>query len=106
MTHCGYCGTRILVGGKSDGNGRYCNGRCQCCGRAIQWSRQLPDTFVQQQVRDAHQCACPKCGGPGPVDVHTSYSVWSAVYLTRWVSTPRLCCRSCGVKSCLKDTAF
>jgi hypothetical protein len=106
MTHCDYCGTRILFGGKKDNGVRYCNERCQNCGRAIQWSHHLPEDFVQQQVLQAHQGECPTCSGPGPIDVHTSYSVWSAVYLTRWVSTPHVCCKSCGLKFCLKDGLF
>lgn len=104
--HCAYCGTRILIGGKRDDDVRYCNDRCQGSGRAVQWSHQLPVTFVQEQIAETHQGKCPTCGGSGPIDVHTSYSVWSALYLTRWVSSPHLCCRSCGVKFCLKDTAF
>ena len=106
MTHCDYCGTRILFGGKRDDAVRYCNERCQSSGRAIRRSHQLPDALVQKQVSEAHQGPCPKCSGQGPIDVHTSYSVWSAVYLTRWVSTPHLCCKSCGLTFCLKDIAF
>jgi len=106
MAHCGYCGTRILFGGKRDHDARYCNERCQSSGRLLMFSHQLPDALVRQQVWDAHQGICPKCGGPGPIDVHTSYSVWSALLLTRWVSTPSVSCKACGVRACLKDGAF
>jgi len=33
------------------------------------------------------------------VDIHTSYSIWSIIFLTSWKSHPQLCCRKCGAKS-------
>src|SRR3989442_771976 len=33
------------------------------------------------------------------VDVHKTHTVWSAVYLTSWKSTPNIVCRSCGTKA-------
>jgi hypothetical protein len=45
-----------------------------------------------------HQGACPKCKGPGPVDVHTSYWVWSALALTRWGTQQQITCRGCAMK--------
>jgi hypothetical protein len=41
-----------------------------------------------------------------PVDVHTSYRVWSAVFLTSWSSRPHVSCQSCGRKSQIADAAF
>ena len=38
----------------------------------------------------------------GPVDVHTSHSVWSALVMTKWRSTPLVCCQSCGTKAKLQ----
>src|SRR5262249_2262490 len=106
MTYCGYCGTAALVGGMDYENVRYCDERCQSRGRLLLLSHQLPDALVQQQVQDAHQGRCPTCGVPGPIDVHPSYRVWSALVVTRWGHTPHVSCRSCGVKACLKDAAF
>lgn len=39
-------------------------------------------------------------------DVHKSYRVWSALLLTSWKTSPRVSCRSCGVKAQLGDTVF
>lgn len=107
MPHCGYCGTGILFGGKRDGDVRYCNERCQSWGHLLRFSyRRLPNSLVQQHIWDVHQGKCPSCSGPGPVDVHTSYSVWSALVLTHWASTPRMSCKRCGIRACLKDAGF
>lgn len=106
MAKCDYCGTTILFGGKRDNNGRFCNVKCQGRGRLLAISRSIPETTIQQQVWKVHQGACPRCNGSGPVDVHVSYKVWSALVLTRWTSTPQISCRSCGMKSQLASAAF
>jgi len=103
MTNCDYCGTTILFGGQQAGGLRFCNAQCASKGQLIVLSRQLPTSVVQQQVWAVHQGACPQCKGPGPVDVHTSYRVWSALIMTQWSSRPRVSCRGCGVKAKIGD---
>jgi hypothetical protein len=105
MAKCDYCGT-IIFFGKRDPNGHFCNKGCQSQGELIAVSRQLPEAAVREQIGKVHQGLCPKCGGPGPTDVHLSHRVWSALLVTSWKSTPQLCCRSCGLKSQLADLAF
>jgi hypothetical protein len=106
MAKCDYCGSTIIFGGKRDANGRFCNANCQARGGLLALSGQLPDSTVQEQVWKVHQGSCPKCNGPGPVDVHVSHKVWSALILTSWSSTPQMSCRSCGLKSQAAGTAF
>ena len=106
MAKCDYCGSTIIFGGKRDTNGRFCNANCQSRGALLALSRQLPDSAVREQMWKAHQGPCPKCNGAGPVDVHVSHKVWSAVFLTSWSSTPQMSCRSCGLKSQLAASAF
>jgi len=106
MATCDYCGSTILFGGKRDANGRFCNQKCQARGGLLAVSKQIPDATVQDQVMKAHQGPCPKCKGSGPVDVHVSHKVWSAVFLTSWSSAPQISCRSCGLKSQAAATAF
>src|SRR5207237_723035 len=106
MARCDHCGSTIIFGGKRDVNGRFCNKKCQARCGLLAISRQLPEATVQEQVWKAHQGLCPKCSGAGPVDVHVSHKVWSAVFLTSWSSTPQISCRSCGLKSQLTGTAF
>ena len=106
MAQCDYCGSTIIFGGKRDGNGRFCNQNCQGRGALLAISRQLPDSAVQDQVWKVHQGLCPKCSGSGPVDVHVSHRVWSALVVTSWRSAPQLSCRSCGIKSQAADAAI
>jgi hypothetical protein len=106
MAKCDYCGSTIIFGGKRDANGRFCNKTCQARGTLLAISRQVPDSMVQEQVMKAHQGPCPKCKGSGPVDVHVSHKVWSAVFLTSWSSTPQVSCRACGLKSQTTAAAF
>lgn len=106
MTRCDYCGSSILVGGTRDGQRRYCNATCASKGSLAAASREVPDDAVRAEVAKVHRGPCPKCRGAGPVDVHTSYRVWSAIYLTSWSSRPQVACRRCGNKARLGDTLY
>ena len=99
MARCDYCGSRILFGGARDGDLRFCNARCQQTGTLLKISRQIPDDVIQKRLWEVHQGRCPVCQGNGPVDVHTSHQVWSALVVTTWKSQPRISCRRCGIKS-------
>ena len=65
-----------------------------------------PEELIQKQVLAVHQGDCPKCGRPGPVDVHVSHRVWSAIHVTSWKSRPQVSCRACGIKAQLGDALF
>jgi len=106
MAKCDYCGSTIIFGGKRDANGRFCNQKCQGRGGLLALSRQIPEAAVQERVWKFHQGPCPKCSRSGPVDVHVTHKVWSALYLTSWSSTPQASCRSCGMKSQLGGAFF
>src|SRR5208282_2398740 len=106
MANCDYGGSTILFGGRRQGDLRFCNDRCQRAGALISISRQIPEGLVQQKTWEVHRGLCPKCGGPGPVDVHTSHRVWSALLLTSWNSRLQMSCRSCGIKAQLIDAGF
>jgi hypothetical protein len=99
MARCAYCNDLILFGGTRDGDMHFCNEKCHQSGIALTVSRFIPDDIIQSHVDEVHQGSCPVCHGQGPVDVHTSYFVWSALVITQWSSKPQLCCRRCGIKS-------
>ncbi len=69
-------------------------------------SQQIPNDVVQRSVGEVYRGTCPHCKGPGPVDVHHSYRVYSFVFMTRWESRYKVGCRSCGRKRQLGDLAF
>jgi len=106
MAHCAYCGSGILFGGVRQGAVRYCNARCANRGNLLALSYQLPAGVIQEQIFKVHQGRCPKCGGPGPIDVHMHYRVWSAVILTHWNNLQQISCRGCAVKSQLGSTLY
>lgn len=106
MAKCSYCRSTILFGGTKDGELTFCNEKCREKGVVVRLATQLPDELVQNQVAEVHQASCPKCGGQGPVDVHTSYRIWSMLLMTSWNSRPQICCKSCGVKSKLGDSVY
>ena len=106
MTKCDYCGSTILFGGARDGQRHYCNAACAGNGELAARSREVPDEAVRAEVARVHRGPCPKCGGAGPVDVQTSYRVWSALYVTNWSSRPQIACGRCGTKARIGDTVY
>src|SRR5579863_3490806 len=106
MAKCDYCGSTIIFGGKRQGEHRFCNDRCLGRGALLLVSKQVSEQVVHEALWKVHQGKCPKCGGPGPIDVHVSHKVWSALIMTRWSSAPRVLCRGCGIKSQLTDAGF
>ena len=106
MAACGACGTTILFGGTKLGEARYCNARCAQRGQLLSLSQQIPRDVVVNSVSTIFHGTCPKCSGPGPIDVYRSYRVWSALLMTRWQTFVHASCRSCGVKAQLGDALF
>lgn len=99
---CDFCGTTIVFGGVKQNGLRFCNQTCANNEAIMQASLNVPEEILHQRIREIHQGECPACSGHGPVDVHTSHWVWSALILTRWGSSPRLCCRSCARRNQLQ----
>ena len=106
MAKCSGCGTAILFGGVKRGNLRFCNETCAAQAQFLHAANQIPEEIIEDHVAQVHQGDCPKCGGPGPVDIRTSHRVFSAVVFTSWSSHPLLCCASCGRGEKLKHGAF
>src|SRR6185436_14736942 len=106
MAQCNYCRTTIFFGGVRDGQDRYCNQRCHQNGVLLKVAGNVPVETVRNEIIRLHQGNCPRCNGPGPVDVHRAYRVWSAMVLTSWSTVPVLGCRSCARKSQLGGAAF
>lgn len=99
MPRCSSCGTVIVFGGVREDDARYCNEKCRGQGFLAAVARQIPEELVAQRLEEVHQGACPKCGGPGPIDVHTAHTIWSAVWFTSLKQKPQVSCRACGIKA-------
>lgn len=106
MASCAYCNSLILFGGTRAGDLRFCDAKCAEKGRLAFAANELPQAEVAKYLGQVHRGRCPECGGAGPVDLHTSHRVWSAVFMTSWASRPVISCRPCGVKRQLGDGLF
>lgn len=106
MTRCHLCGKRIIRGGKQTGTLVFCSDGCRRRSALLEVARQIPDDAVRQRVLEIHQGACPVCGGRGPVDLHTSYLVWSALLFTSSRSRSRISCKACGDRRKWGDAAL
>lgn len=105
MAKCSYCNSTIILGGVSDGDLRFCNTKCHQSGALLMVARRIPPQVITDRVTAIHQGNCPRCQRSGPVDVHVSHSIWSALVVTSWKSSPQLSCAPCGKKEKLKATA-
>jgi hypothetical protein len=99
MAKCSYCNSIIVIGGVSEGALRFCNQQCQLSGRLLSAAKLVPDEAVRKRVLEIHQGPCPKCRRSGPVDIYTSHSIWSALIVTIWRSSPQVSCAPCGRKA-------
>lgn len=99
MAECAYCGTTIVFGGVNTGGLRFCNKACQSKAQVAARATPVSDQAVDEFARRIHAGPCPKCQGPGPVDMHKAHWVWSAVVFTRWGSVQQVSCRGCALKT-------
>lgn len=106
MATCAGCGTMILFGGVSEGGLRFCNATCQRKAGISAALEVIPREMIEAALLQMHHGSCPQCGGEGPVDVHHSHRVWSALLMTSWSSPGVLCCRSCKVRNHLFSTVY
>jgi len=104
MATCAICRKTILFGGIKENGVSFCSRRCREKGAALVVAPNIPDDVVTQYAAEIHRGPCPKCQRAGPVDLYTSYSVWSAIIITRWESHPEISCLSCGNKAKIKAT--
>ncbi|NCO37239.1 MAG: hypothetical protein COZ06_14600 [Armatimonadetes bacterium CG_4_10_14_3_um_filter_66_18] len=106
MAKCSYCGSTILFGGKKDEGLTFCNDKCLGKGVVVRLAQQLSEEEVRQEVMTVYRGKCAKCDGYGPIDVHVSHRVWSALFMTSWSSRPQVVCASCGTKGKVNDALF
>ncbi|MCX8108380.1 MAG: hypothetical protein N3G20_06205 [Verrucomicrobiae bacterium] len=99
MAVCGYCSSTIIFGGITSAGKLYCSERCSESARLLRLSEKVPYKLVLRKLDELHRGPCPKCGGPGPVDVYRSYRICSALVVSRWTNVPEVCCRKCAAKN-------
>jgi len=95
MARCAECRKIILLGGVREGSRRFCGEDCRVRHRTTV-SHELPEGVVRQEVFEIHAGPCPLCGGPGPVDVHSTSYVVSAILFCYSGVQQVIACRRCG----------
>jgi hypothetical protein len=105
MATCASCGKAIESGGIRLGDRMFCDGTCLDQARKLDGTAPALGRGAAGLARQIHSGPCPICQGPGPVDVHDHYWVWSALVLTRWGTRQQVSCRRCAVKSQLGGIA-
>ncbi len=106
MAKCDYCGSTVFLRGKADGAHRFCSDQCRRLGKALALLELVPKEFVEDELCALHRGPCPRCQGPGPVDVHLCHQIWSALVFTSWSNELRICCRACARKGQLRSLIF
>src|SRR5689334_7620480 len=108
MRSCSECGNFVLFGGlhDDDEDKRYCDRVCAERAYYSKAARSVSDADLGPAVLEIHGGPCPRCAGPGPVDLHVSYRVMSALVVTFWSNRPAICCRRCGIHRRLGDAAL
>lgn len=98
MPRCDSCGTFIVAGGVRDGDRRYCRASCQKADHLNLLVKHLPDDIIDQRTLEVHEGPCPRCGGNGPIDLHTGHYIWSALLFAKHHIKAEICCGWCGFK--------
>jgi len=107
MASCATCRTTIVFGGTKEGDLRFCDARCQGAATLARAAASIPDAAVREQANAIQRGPCPCCGRRnGPVDLHRSFRVHSALVVTSWSSRARISCRSCRTRQRLLDTLY
>ena len=94
------------LGGPRAADLRFCKHDCLDEGLLLAVARNARDGDVLRSARRLHAGPCPRCAGPGPVDLHVSHRVWPR-YLSLATEVRRhVCCRRCGLREQLWDAWF
>lgn len=87
-----------------DGNRKYCNKRCYEADEISRVAGEIPDEVMDEFSKQIHGGICLKCNGPGPVDIHKSYSVYSVILYTAWRTKEHLLCKKCASRQQIEPT--
>ena len=106
MKKCEVCGTLIVFGPVRSGEHIYCSYVCRDEGDFEEETAIVSNGEAEEMALALNLGECPKCDGPGPVDMQYSYTVWSVFVLTSYKTISEVCCGTCGRKSKLKAALF
>ena len=95
---CPTCSKTVLFGGIKEGYKKYCSKQCYEEGEINRIAESFPDQTVEAFSAIIYNGTCPQCDGPGPIDVHKSYFVYSFLISTNYRTNENVLCKSCATK--------
>ncbi len=102
MARCATCGNMIVFGGVSWDDQRFCKDECMQTAVTASYAEDIPEDIVQQHAMTLRNDPCPVCGGDGPNDFHSSWSVVSLFVFTLHNKKQIFGCNWCGSKHKVK----
>ncbi|MBI5116358.1 hypothetical protein HZA56_07770 [Candidatus Poribacteria bacterium] len=107
MADCGYCGKGIRFGGIHDWDKKYCSEACCSKGKLVRSTYNiLPHKLIKEEALKIYNGICPICSGKGPIDVYTSYRIYSIILYTSSKTIEHISCVDCGIKNQKKDAIY
>src|SRR5262245_28996536 len=103
---CSACGTRIVAGGESFLDRRFCGENCACQFKTALVEEAFPAEAIAQQVQTVFAAPCPQCGGSHGNDIHSSTRITGMLLAYRIQSGSALCCSTCGKKNRLSAAFY
>jgi len=100
---CPTCSKTILFGGIKEGDKKYCSEKCHEEGEVTRTAETFSDQTVEAFSAEIYNGSCPECDGPGPIDVHKSYFVYSFVLSTNYRTNENVLCKQCATKKQWSD---
>jgi hypothetical protein len=107
MAICDFCGKKFNLFGVSENGYSFCSANCRDRARGLLTSLDgVPPAELESYIERSRAGPCAKCGGPGALDLHQSYRVYSMILLTSWSTHNHFVCRSCARSEQLKSLGF
>ncbi len=106
MARCDTCGNMVVFGGEHWNGMDFCSEECLQVAVTASSREGIPDDVVLQRAMEFRNRPCPRCGGEGPNDVHSAWSIYSLLIVTHRAKKETIACSKCGIKHKLKYFLF
>ena len=107
MAICDNCSKKFNLFGVYENGYSFCSANCRDRARALLTSLDgVPPAELTSYIERSRAGPCAKCGGPGPLDLHQSYRVYSMLVITSWSTHNHFVCRACARNEQLKSLGF
>ena len=106
MARCDTCGNMVVFGGEHWNGMDFCSEECLQVAVTASQAEGVPEDVVLQRATALRNERCPWCGGEGPNDIHSTWSIASLLIITYRSKKEMFGCSSCGFKHKIKYFLF